>query len=86
MEKSTIKQILLNDEHDPFNRAPLKFSQVKDLPELKKKIEDWVQRKLKGEIIDEEKGPKQEKKDSIVEEKNEDEELTTKDLFYQKKF
>jgi ubiquitin conjugation factor E4 B len=55
MERSAIKQHLLNDEHDPFNRAPLKISQVKDLPELKKKIEDWVHKKLSGEIMEIEK-------------------------------
>jgi len=55
MEKSVAKQILLNDEHDPFNRAPLKFSQVQEQPELKKKIEDWIRKKLSGEIMQEEK-------------------------------
>ena len=54
MEKSIIKQILLNDEHDPFNRAPLKFSQIQDQPDLKAKIEIWIKKKLSGETIEEE--------------------------------
>jgi len=89
MEKSVIKQILLNDEHDPFNRAPLKFSEVQDLPELKKKIEDWVQRKLRGDVIEEEKASKKVEKEVVgdmEEEKEGDDENTYSDLFYQKKF
>jgi len=89
MEKSVIKQILLNDEHDPFNRAPLKFSEVQDLPELKKKIEDWVQRKLRGEIIEEEKpskGKETVQEEGAMEIEKEDTENTYSDLFYQKKF
>lgn len=27
-DKNTMKRILLNDEHDPFNRAPLKISDL----------------------------------------------------------
>mmetsp|Transcript_276 Transcript_276/g.258 ORF Transcript_276/g.258 Transcript_276/m.258 type:complete len:114 (-) Transcript_276:190-531(-) len=42
MERSTIKQHLLNDEHDPFNRAPLKATDLVEQPELKKKIETWI--------------------------------------------
>lgn len=42
LDKGSIKQILLNDEHDPFNRAPLKFSEIIELPDLKKKIDAWI--------------------------------------------
>ncbi len=28
LDLNTIKRILLNDEHDPFNRAPLKMSDL----------------------------------------------------------
>jgi len=55
MEKSVIKQHLLNDEHDPFNRKPLKFFEVQDRPDIKQKIEAWIKKKLSGEIIEEEK-------------------------------
>ena len=88
MEKSVIKQILLNDEHDPFNRAPLKFSEVKDLPELKKKIEVWIQKKLSGEIMDEEKTSKSKKINSYEEVPNEEEKEADDEntnLFYQNK-
>lgn len=85
MEKSIAKQILLNDEHDPFNRAPLKFSELEDLPELKKKIEDWVGRKLRGEIIEEEKPKKGQDNKGGMEIESEDQENTYNDLFYQKK-
>lgn len=39
----TMKRILLNDEHDPFNRAPLKISDLIPQFELKARIEKWVQ-------------------------------------------
>ena len=52
---NVMKRILLNDEHDPFNRAPLKISQLIYLVELKERIERWVQQKLAGEETDEDK-------------------------------
>jgi ubiquitin conjugation factor E4 B len=48
-DKSTMQRILLNDEHDPFNRAPLKIEHL----ELKARIERWIQQKLAGEETDE---------------------------------
>lgn len=85
MDRSTIKQHLLNDEHDPFNRSPLKIGDLVEMPELKKKIEDWIQMKLKGASND------KKVKELVVEEdldteKSEDPEQTTRDLFYQRKF
>ncbi len=38
-----IKQHLLNDEHDPFNRSPLKMSELIELPDLKARIDKWVE-------------------------------------------
>ncbi len=45
---NTMKRILLNDEHDPFNRAPLKMSELKELPELKARIDHWIAQKKAG--------------------------------------
>jgi len=53
-DKNTMKRILLNDEHDPFNRAPLKIEQLVDVVELKKRIDRWVEQKMRGEVTDEE--------------------------------
>jgi ubiquitin conjugation factor E4 B len=39
---STMRRILLNDEHDPFNRAPLKMSDLIPQVELKARIEKWI--------------------------------------------
>jgi len=41
VERSIIKKALLDNEIDPFNRSPLKVSQLIEQPELKKKIENW---------------------------------------------
>lgn len=49
----TMKKILLNDEHDPFNRAPLKIADLIPQFELKQRIERWIQQKLAGEPLDE---------------------------------
>ena len=49
VDKKTIKQHLLNDEIDPFNRKPLKFEMVIPQVELKKKIDNWVKMKLYGD-------------------------------------
>jgi len=48
-----MKRILLNDEHDPFNRAPLKISELKDDVELKTRIEKWIAQKMTGQETDE---------------------------------
>jgi ubiquitin conjugation factor E4 B len=44
----TMKRILLNDEHDPFNRAPLKIEQLVEDKVLKARIDRWIQQKLAG--------------------------------------
>lgn len=40
---NTIKRHLLNAEHDPFNRAPLKITDLKEVPELKARVARWIQ-------------------------------------------
>lgn len=35
IDRITIKRHLMNDPHDPFNRAPLTFDQVIPRPDLK---------------------------------------------------
>ena len=42
LDRATIKISLLDKEEDPYNRQPLKESELIDLPELKKEIEDWI--------------------------------------------
>lgn len=42
VDLSTIKQHLLSDPTDPFNRVPLKIQDVQPDLELKKRIEDYV--------------------------------------------
>jgi ubiquitin conjugation factor E4 B len=46
VDRSTISQHLLNDEMDPFNRAPLKMSAIVPQTELKAKIQAWIDEKL----------------------------------------
>jgi len=48
MDRKVIKQHLLNDEHDPFNRAPLKYNDLVDAPEFKKEIEMWIKEKMQA--------------------------------------
>ena len=55
MDLNTIKRHLLNDEHDPFNRAPLKIADLQEVPELKARVARWIQQKLAGEVTDEDK-------------------------------
>jgi len=38
IDRSTIKQHLLNDPHDPFNRAPLTIEQVIERPDILQQI------------------------------------------------
>ena len=47
-DRSTMQRILLNDEHDPFNRAPLKFEDLIPDLELKQRIERWIEQKIAG--------------------------------------
>lgn len=42
-----IKKALLDNEMDPFNRQPLKREQLVELPELKKKLDEWKTQKKK---------------------------------------
>lgn len=42
-----IKKALLDNEIDPFNRQPLKRDQLIELPDLKKKLDDWKIQKKK---------------------------------------
>lgn len=42
MDRSTITQHLLNDQSDPFTRAPLTLEQLKPNVELKAAIEQWI--------------------------------------------
>lgn len=47
-DRSSIERHLLNDQHDPFNRQPLRIEEVEDDLELKAKIEAWISEKLAG--------------------------------------
>ncbi|KAL4505185.1 hypothetical protein ABPG72_016252 [Tetrahymena utriculariae] len=47
VERSMIKKALLDNEIDPFNRQPLKRDQLIELPELKKKLDEWKVQKKK---------------------------------------
>lgn len=42
-DKGTMKRILLNDEHDPFNRAPLKITDLVEDINLKQRIDKWIE-------------------------------------------
>ena len=42
MDLTSIKQHLLNDEHDPFTREKLTLDDVKPVPALKEKIDKWI--------------------------------------------
>ena len=54
-DSSSMKRILLNDEHDPFNRAPLRMMDLVPQVELKARIERWIEQKLRGEETDEDR-------------------------------
>lgn len=41
IDRITIKRHLMNDPHDPFNRAPLAFEQVITRDDIKQRIEDY---------------------------------------------
>ncbi|KAJ2823316.1 Ubiquitin conjugation factor E4, partial [Coemansia erecta] len=47
MDLAAIKGQLLSDPRDPFNRAPLSVDMLEPLPELKREIAEWRERKLR---------------------------------------
>lgn len=48
LDRSTIKRHLMNTPKDPFNRAPLQFSEVESNTALKREIDEWVAARKKG--------------------------------------
>lgn len=48
MERSIISRHLLNSQTDPFNRQPLTEEELKPVPELKAKIENWKREKTES--------------------------------------
>ena len=42
VDDSTIRQHLLNELSDPFSRQPLEPENLEPLPDLKKRIEEWL--------------------------------------------
>jgi hypothetical protein len=47
IDRSTVKKLILsNGEKDPFSNTPLTMKDLVEMPELKKKITDWVDGKL----------------------------------------
>jgi ubiquitin conjugation factor E4 B len=67
-----IKHHLLNDENDPFTRASLKIPEIIELPELKARIEKWIEQKRAGVLVTDEDLRKQaktqeESKDIVME-------------------
>ncbi|OQV19602.1 Ubiquitin conjugation factor E4 A [Hypsibius exemplaris] len=48
VDRPTIARMLLTDQMDPFNRQPLTMDQVIPQVELRKQIEEWIQRKRDG--------------------------------------
>lgn len=48
VDLKTIKQHLLNDPHDPFNRAPLTINECKPATEIKEKQKVWLSKKRAG--------------------------------------
>jgi len=48
MDRASIIQHLLNDETDPFNRHPLKPEDLIPQPELKTKIDAYMEAKRAG--------------------------------------
>ena len=78
---TTMQRHLLNDEHDPFNRAPLKISDLVEQKELKARIQKWIQQKLAGEETDEDKRIKAEKGGHQEDQKMTDENDYSSELF-----
>lgn len=50
MDRSTIRQHLLSDPHDPYSRAPLKIEEVLDNPERKAEIMAWKQERKAAKL------------------------------------
>lgn len=46
VERVNIHRHLLNDQRDPFTRAPLKYSEVVVQTDLKNEIESWKKKRL----------------------------------------
>lgn len=46
VDRMYIHKHLLNDERDPFNRKPLKLSELQDQPKLKAEITEWKRKRL----------------------------------------
>jgi ubiquitin conjugation factor E4 B len=47
IDRATVKKLILsNGEKDPFSNTPLTMKDLVEMPELKKKITDWVDGKL----------------------------------------
>ena len=66
----SMKRILLNDEHDPFNRAPLRISDLIEQVELKGRIERWISQKIAGVETDEDKLLKEQPADTKMIDEN----------------
>ncbi|KAJ3156245.1 hypothetical protein HDU86_004009 [Geranomyces michiganensis] len=52
IDRSTIKELLLSDPHDPFNRQPLKIEDVVPNDDLRIRIEEWKRSKLRKQDDD----------------------------------
>jgi ubiquitin conjugation factor E4 B len=46
VDRMYIHKHLLNDERDPFNRKPLKLSELQDQPKLRQEISEWKLKRL----------------------------------------
>ncbi|KAJ2843448.1 Ubiquitin conjugation factor E4, partial [Coemansia brasiliensis] len=46
MDLAVIKGQLLSDPRDPFNRAPLSVDMLEPLPDMKREISEWRERKI----------------------------------------
>lgn len=82
MERSVIERILLNDEHDPFNRAPLKPSDLVTDEDMVERIAKWKEQILAGVETDEAIRERQEREE---EEKEMEERKSAKQAQQQKK-
>mmetsp|Transcript_11263 Transcript_11263/g.12720 ORF Transcript_11263/g.12720 Transcript_11263/m.12720 type:complete len:86 (+) Transcript_11263:661-918(+) len=48
VDLNQLKKHLMNDATDPYTRAPLKLEDVKEMPELKARIDAFRQEKLEA--------------------------------------
>lgn len=46
VDRMYIHKHLLNDERDPFNRKPLKYSELVEQTALKREIDEWKKKRL----------------------------------------